>query len=111
MFCFDELASRTLSHPLSDICLHTDPMIELLKVLIHLGSTRMNRESGFMSFPHNLFLQTSIIRNSDPTINQDGTILCSLVLRPIVLSNLVQVLVLTLSQPNSGKQVGLVDRL
>ena len=111
MFFLDELTSRTLSHPLSDICLHTDPTIELLKVLIHLGSTRMNRKSGLMSFSHNLFLQTSIIGNTDPTINKDGTILCSLVLRPIILSNLVQVLVLTLNQPNSGKQVGLVDRL
>ena len=56
MLCFDELASGTSSHPLSDICLHTDPMIELLMVLVHLGSTRMNLESGFMSFPHNFFL-------------------------------------------------------
>ena len=42
VFCFHPSADITFIHELSDLALHSSPPISLLKVLIHLRTSRMN---------------------------------------------------------------------
>ena len=54
MFGLDELTSRTLGHPFGHIDLHPYPMIVLSEIMIHLGHSRMDRESRLVSFAKDL---------------------------------------------------------
>src|SRR4051812_1032565 len=52
MFCFDGTANVTLVNISSDVLLHVRPAVPLTKVLVHLGTNRVNRQRSIMSFFH-----------------------------------------------------------
>src|SRR3954462_12992062 len=45
MFGFDATANVTLVNISSDVLLHVRPPVPLMNVLVHLGTTRVNRQS------------------------------------------------------------------
>jgi hypothetical protein len=49
MACFHPVASITLGYILGYINLHVGPPEILFQILVHLGTTGMNREFGHMS--------------------------------------------------------------
>ena len=44
VFCFHSSAYITFIHELSNLALHSSPPIRLLKVMVHLCTSRMNRK-------------------------------------------------------------------
>ena len=108
MLSLDELASRTLSHPLGHISLHANPMVIPLDVFIHLVQFGMHEDLRLMILNHNLFLKSPHVRDANPSMDQDRSILSRLILRLLVSSNPLKVLVQDLSLSNPGQKIGLV---
>src|SRR3954466_10160739 len=54
MFGFDATANVTLVNISSDVLLHVRPPVPLTNVLVHLGTTRVNRQRGIVSFFHDI---------------------------------------------------------
>ncbi len=52
MLCFHPSTYITFIYELSNLTLHTGPPERLLQVMVHLGTTRMNRKQRIMSFFH-----------------------------------------------------------
>src|SRR3990170_5944488 len=55
VFCFDATTDVTLRNITSNVLLHVWPPESLTNVLVHLGTTGMNRQRPIMSFFHNAF--------------------------------------------------------
>src|SRR3954468_6596649 len=54
MFCLDVKANVTLINITSNVLLHARPPIPLTNVLVHLGTSRVNRQRGIVSFFHDM---------------------------------------------------------
>src|SRR3954465_1690126 len=52
MFGFDAKANVTFINITSNVLLHVRPPVPLTNVLVHVGTTRVNRQRGIMSFVH-----------------------------------------------------------
>src|SRR3954471_7912404 len=54
MFCLDAMTNVTFINITSNVLLHARPPVPLTNVLVHLGTTRVNRQRGIVSFFHNM---------------------------------------------------------
>src|SRR3954471_13736097 len=54
MFCFDATTNITLINITSNVLFHVGPPVPLSNVLVHLGTTRVNRQRCIMSFFHDI---------------------------------------------------------
>src|SRR3954468_21211954 len=54
MFGFDATTNVTLFNITSNVLLHVRPPVSLMNVLVHLGTTRVNRQGCIMSFFHDI---------------------------------------------------------
>src|SRR3954468_2866692 len=52
MFYLDATANVTFIKITSNVLFHVRPLVPLTNVLVHLGTTRVNRQRGIMSFFH-----------------------------------------------------------
>src|SRR4051812_21602203 len=50
IFVFDATTNVTLVNISSDVLLHVRPPVPLTNVLVHFGTTRVNRQMGIVSF-------------------------------------------------------------
>src|SRR5690242_11660315 len=64
MFSFDPLTYITNDHMCSYVFFQTIPPVLLLQILIHLGTTRMNRIIGVMGFLQYGLTETVNLRKS-----------------------------------------------
>src|SRR4051812_7298648 len=60
VFCFHPSADITLIHELSDLTLHSSLPIRLLEVMVHLRTSRMNRQERIVRFIHNDFTKITL---------------------------------------------------
>jgi hypothetical protein len=67
MLNFDSLTSVTKGNILSNVSLHTIPLISVLEIMLHLIPSWMNGISGFMSLTKYLILQLLDVRHTDPS--------------------------------------------
>jgi hypothetical protein len=63
MACFHSVASIALGYILGYINFHVEPPEILFQILVHLGTTRMNREFGHVSLIKDDLLNCRIDRN------------------------------------------------
>src|SRR3990170_5553641 len=75
MFCVDATTNVTLSNITSDVLLHPRPPVPLMKITIHLGTTRMDRERCIMCFLHDLISHKFEARYYDAASEVQCTIL------------------------------------
>src|SRR4051812_16483235 len=54
MFCFHATANVTFINITSNVLLHVRPPVPLSNVLVHLGTTRVNRQRCIVSFFHDI---------------------------------------------------------
>src|SRR3954470_2652849 len=52
MFCLHATVNVTFINITSNVLLHIRPPVPLTKVLVHLGTTRVNRQRSIMRFLH-----------------------------------------------------------
>src|SRR3954471_513715 len=69
VFCFHPSADITLIHELSDLTLHSSPPIRLLEVMVHLRTSRMNRQERIVRFVHNDFTEITLW-NHNPVLEE-----------------------------------------
>ena len=68
MFCLNQLKIRTLGHIFCNVLLHEISPINLLKIMIHLGGTRMYGISGTMGLYNNPGPQIIHIWHTQPVL-------------------------------------------
>src|SRR3990170_1840003 len=54
MFCLHTTTNVAFSNITSNVLLHPRPPVPLMKIVIHLSTTRMDRQRGIMCFLHDL---------------------------------------------------------
>src|SRR3954463_263357 len=69
VFCFQPSADITFIHELSNLTLHSSPPIRLLEVMVHLRTSRINRQKRIMRFVHNDFTKITLW-NHDPVLEE-----------------------------------------
>src|ERR1043165_5535936 len=74
VLCLPSPAHITLGDKTGNIPLHMSPPKPLLEVLIHLGSTRVDRQLGIMSLLHDDLSEVSLLWNNSSVLKHNGAI-------------------------------------
>ena len=73
MFCFDPLADIAILDEHCNLALHAVPPEILLQILVHLGSTGVDRIQSLVGFLHNQLLELRIRRDAETSLVPEDT--------------------------------------
>src|SRR6185312_3056994 len=104
MLCLDTLTGVANSHVLCNGTLHPIPPETFLKIIVHLGTARMNRISYIMSLTQNQLPEILHIWHTDPVLVPQGTLIILSEIKSLAfleqLTDLLQLLIIFLMLPD-----------